>query len=71
MINADRELSLTLTAGDLNVVFNALSEAPYRVAAPIIEKLRQQVVAVDPTAFEQPAPERPAPNGQDRAPIGG
>jgi hypothetical protein len=67
MINADRELSLTLTAGDLNVVFNALSEAPYRVVAPIIEKLRQQVVAVDPTAFDQPAPERPARNGEDNS----
>jgi hypothetical protein len=63
MIDPERELPLTLTAGQVNVVFGALGEAPYRIAAPVIETLRRQVLAIDPTAFERP----PAPAGLNGA----
>ena len=54
MIEPDRELPLTLTAGQVNIVFSALSEAPYRVAAPVIDTLRRQILAIDPHAFDCP-----------------
>jgi hypothetical protein len=34
----------TLTASEWNLVFNALSELPYRVSSATIEKLRAQIV---------------------------
>lgn len=63
MIDPERELPLTLTAAHVNIVFSALSEAPYRVAAPVIDTLRRQILAIDPTAFERPS--SPAANGHD------
>ena len=72
MIAPDREFALTLTAAECNVVFNALSEAPYRIAAPIIDKMRQQITAADPGAFLNTptavATSAATPNGVDHAP---
>jgi len=54
MIRPDEEVPFTLTAADLNVVFAALQEVPYKVASPIIERMRQAVLAHDPAAFDPP-----------------
>jgi hypothetical protein len=71
MIDPKTEFDLKLTADAVNVVMGALSEAPYRIAAPVIETIRRQIVAVEPTAFDTPqaAPSPPpAANGVDHAP---
>lgn len=74
MIDANQELTLKLTAQECNVLFGALGELPYRVSQPLIDKLRQQIREVDPTAFDPPAANPPAMpavvvgNGVDRQP---
>lgn len=50
-MNFDQELQLTVTAADCNVLLQLLSEAPYRVAAPLVDKIRHQILAAHPTAF--------------------
>ena len=61
-MDVNQELSLTLTAGDCSVMLQLLNEAPYRVAAPLIEKIRTQILALDPTAVNVST--APVPNGQ-------
>lgn len=39
------ELSITLTAAEMNVVLDALGNGAYRVVAPIIVKVNEQVKA--------------------------
>jgi hypothetical protein len=56
MIDANQDVPLTLTAGECNVILSLLSDAPYRVAAPLIGKLHNQIRAFDPTAFGDAAP---------------
>ena len=56
MMQPDQEVSLTLAVADCNVILSLLSEAPYRIAAPLIGKLRNQILAIDPTAFGDAAP---------------
>lgn len=56
MMNADQDVPLTLTAGDCNVILSLLNEAPYRVAAPLIGKIRSQITAIDPNAFGDQLP---------------
>jgi hypothetical protein len=60
MIAPDEMVPLSLSAADLNVVLAALSELPFKVSAPVIERVRAQIVAHDPAAFlpAQPAPTR-------------
>ena len=41
MIDPKTEFDLKLTADAVNVVMGALSEAPYRIAAPVIETIAQ------------------------------
>lgn len=42
-MNTDqRTITLNVEVNDLNVVFAALQELPYRVADPILKKLLQQ-----------------------------
>jgi hypothetical protein len=67
-MNIDDQLTLTITAADCNAILGALHEAPmpYRIAAPLIDKMRQQVAAVDPTAFGPVATAET--NGVDHAP---
>jgi hypothetical protein len=65
MIAPDEMVPLSLSAADLNVVLGALAELPFKVSAPVIERVRAQVMAHDPTAF---LPATPAPtrvNGVD------
>lgn len=40
----NQALSATLEAQEWNVVFAALQEMPFRASAPIIQKLRQQLM---------------------------
>lgn len=44
-IDANASLPATLTATEWNVVLSALHEIPYKLAAPIIPKLAQQLQA--------------------------
>lgn len=37
--------TVTVTAQELDAIGNALGKAPFEVAAPIIQKLREQVIA--------------------------
>lgn len=37
--------NVTVTAQELDAIGNALGKAPFEVAAPIIQKLREQVIA--------------------------
>ena len=37
--------TVTVTAQELDTIGNALGKAPFEVAAPIIQKLREQVIA--------------------------
>jgi len=63
-MNFDQEIPLTLTAADCNIMLQMLADAPYRVAAPLIDKIRRQILAVDPTAFDPQAQLNGAqPNG--------
>lgn len=50
----DQELSLTVTAAECNILLQTLAEAPFRVSAPLIDKLRRQIEAIDSTAFAKP-----------------
>ena len=68
MIRPDEEVPFTLTAADLNIVFAALQELPYKASASVIDRLRARVLAHDATAFDPPtvnggAPEPAKPNG--------
>ena len=65
MIDANTELSLTVTAAELNVIMTALAEAPYRLSAPVIAKVQQQVEAAVPGAFAVPGA-MPSMNGDAR-----
>ena len=65
-MNFDQEVSLTMTAADVNILFQLLNDAPFRVAAPLIDKMRRQILAVDPSAFDVPNSQpqfMPTPNG--------
>jgi hypothetical protein len=61
MIDPQTEFVLSLTAAEVNVLFGALIEVPlpHRISDPLIAKLRKQILAIDPTAFDPP----PAMNG--------
>jgi hypothetical protein len=56
MLQPDEQVTLTLTGGVLQILFNALQEAPMprRVSDAAIEMLRFQVLIHDPTAFDPP-----------------
>lgn len=42
MNNTQKTVTLSLEVNDLNVIFAALQELPYRVADPLLKKLLQQ-----------------------------
>jgi hypothetical protein len=63
MINATQELTLVVTAQEANLIFSALAELPYRIAQPMVDKLRQQILAIDPAAFDPPNTPATGPNG--------
>lgn len=72
MVSPDQEFTLVLTAAECNVILTALSEAPYRVSAPVINKLQQLISQMAPDAFtpgSYPAPQtKIGLNGSDAVP---
>ena len=60
-IQADQPISITLEAQQWNAVLGALGEAPYRIAAPLINRIVEQVQAQQSPA----APLVAKPNGAD------
>jgi hypothetical protein len=63
MIDANKPMSVSLSAGYMNIVMQALYELPYKHSAPVIEELRRQISEATPEAFELPA--APRVNGAD------
>lgn len=59
-VDATMMLSATLQAQEWNVILNTLNEAPYRVAAPLIQKLGQQLQEQTGAL----GPQQAVPNGQ-------
>ena len=61
-LQADQPIAITLEAQQWNAVLAALNEAPYRIAAPLISRIVEQVQ-------RQQGPPAPAiaakPNGAD------
>lgn len=41
----NKEINLTLTVAEINVVLGALGKGPYEVVEPIIAKIRQQAMS--------------------------
>jgi hypothetical protein len=68
MLTLDQEIPLTLTVADCNNILLVLNDAPFKIAAPIIEKMRQQILAIDPTAFT-PGAQAAKPNGAAEKPL--
>jgi hypothetical protein len=65
MIDVNKPVTVTLTAGALNVVMQALYELQNKHAV-IIDELRRQIVEAEPQAFEMAAvPSTPRMNGID------
>jgi hypothetical protein len=74
MIDAARLVTVTLPAGAMDVVMRALYELQYKVAAPVIEELRRQILEAEPQAFDVPAAaaaQPPRVNGIDRVDVQG
>jgi hypothetical protein len=63
MIDANKPMTVSLMAGQMNVVMQALYELPYKHSAPVIEELRRQISEAAPEAFEMAA--APRVNGAD------
>lgn len=51
MLTPDQVLNLQLTAGEVQVVMAGLGELAFRISAPVVDKIRTQLLAVDPEAF--------------------
>jgi hypothetical protein len=68
MIDANKPVTVTLSAGAMNVVIQALYEVQYKHAAPIIDELRRQISEAEPQAFDMgAAASAPRVNGMDIA----
>lgn len=42
-LDPSERLAVTLTAADWNAVLGALGEAPYRIAAPVVQRIMEQI----------------------------
>jgi hypothetical protein len=61
-IQPDQPITITLDAQQWNMVLGALGEAPWRLASPLINRIMEQIQAVQ----QSPAAPRAAkPNGAD------
>jgi hypothetical protein len=67
MIDANKPMTVSLSAGFMNVVMQALYDLPYKHSAPVIDELRRQISEATPEAFEIAAAEAPRVNGMDVA----
>jgi hypothetical protein len=63
MIDANKPMTVSLSAGYMNVVMQALYKLPYEHSAPVIDELRRQISEAAPEAFET----APRVNGMDVA----
>jgi hypothetical protein len=57
-VQADAMLTIVLQAQQWNMVLQALSEAPYKIAAPLVQAIGEQLQ-------RQTGPLGPQPNGLD------
>lgn len=62
MLQPTDEITVRLAAAEWNQVMAVLGEGPFRVVAPLIQKIQQQAMAQDPLGA--PAV---GPNGQETA----
>jgi hypothetical protein len=68
VLSPEQVIDLRLSVAELQTVLGALGEMPYRLAAPVIEKVRKQILDVDPESFGN----RPSLNGAtQQSAIGG
>jgi hypothetical protein len=65
MIDANKTMTVSLAAGFMNIVMQALYELPYKHSAPVIDELRRQISEAAPEAFEMAAAAAPRVNGAD------
>jgi hypothetical protein len=63
MFDASDQISITLTAAEWNAVIAALVEQPYRLAAPLVQKIGEQAQLKE----RMRAPPTPGANGQEAA----
>lgn len=68
-MEANDPVQITLTAQQWNVVIAALNDAPYRVAAPVIERILAQVKDGRPGGTTIEAAATPG-NGHDKIAAG-
>lgn len=56
------EYTFTFNEQEINVLTSALVELPFKVVAPLIQKISQQIAQANAPAEEKPAPvvEKPA-----------
>jgi hypothetical protein len=54
-------ISMQLSEQDWNIVMQALAEMPFRVSAPVIQRIQQQAQAQAPARAPQDAPPAPVP----------
>jgi hypothetical protein len=66
MIDVNKPITVTLPAGAINVVMQALYKLPYEHAAPVIDNLRRQILDAEPEAFDMTT--APRVNGADVVP---
>jgi hypothetical protein len=64
MIDANKPMSISLSAAMMNVVMQALYELQYKHAAPVVDELRRQILEAEPQAFDMAAA-APRVNGID------
>jgi hypothetical protein len=65
MIDPNTEISLIVTAAEINLIMSALSKMPYEMVAQLIPKLGQQIQAAVPADAFATGPQ-PTANGIDR-----
>ena len=65
MIDVNKPITVSLSAGAMDVMMRALYELPYKHAAPIIDELRRQIIEAEPQAFDIAAAAAPRLNGVD------
>jgi len=64
-VQADMPMTITLQAQQWNLVLGALSEAPYKVAAPLIQAMGEQLQKQTGPMEPQHPTSSPLPNGFD------
>jgi len=63
-VNPTDEVHLTLTVADLNALLAQLVEGPYRIVAPLVQKIGEQARAQQLIPPLPQQPPMPRPNGE-------